>query len=116
MASASDVGDPSPVKPADLSGALPQLPIPKRPFGAGLEGLSAAYKRAGLGFWAQEPASAEVGDNTSLLQGPLCTFNGKIHRKYEDPLCSAAWQQRSRWRSLPYKVINAEDRETLTSQ
>ena len=92
MASTSDVGDPSPVKPADLSSALPQLPIPKRPFGAGLEGLSAAYKRAGLGFWAQEPAPAEVGDDNSLLRGPLCTFNAEIYGKDEGSLvlCSLA--------------------------
>ena len=116
MASTSDVGDPSPPKPADLSSALPQLPIPKRPFGAGLEGLSAAYKRAGLGFWAQEAAPAEVGDDTSLLRGPLCTLIAEVYRKDEAPLCSAAWQHRSKWCSSSYKASTAEGREVLTSQ
>ena len=60
MASASDVGDPSPLKTADFSGPLTPLPVPQRPFGAQLQGLAAAYGRAGLGVWAQEQPPAEV--------------------------------------------------------
>ena len=60
MASASDVGDPSPLKTADISGPLTPLPVPQRPFGARLQGLAAAYRRAGLGFWAQHQPPAEV--------------------------------------------------------
>lgn len=66
-ASASDVGDPSPLKPAEFSGPLTSLVLPQRPFGNGLEGLPAAYKRAGLGFWAKERAPAEVGHSSNDL-------------------------------------------------
>ena len=51
---AADAREPSPLKGADYSGPLPPLQTPQRPFGSGLEGLPAAYKRAGLGFWATE--------------------------------------------------------------
>ena len=60
MASASDIGDPSPLKAADSSGPFPPLPAPQRPFGSALEGLPAAYKRAGLKFWAKEQSPAQV--------------------------------------------------------
>ena len=56
MGPAADLRDPSPVKRADDSGPVPLLQVPQRPFGSGLENLPAAYKRAGLGFWATDSA------------------------------------------------------------
>lgn len=50
----ADLPEPSPLKGTDSSGPLPPLQTPQRPFGSRLEGLPAAYKRAGLGFWAKE--------------------------------------------------------------
>ena len=43
--------------------AAAQPPLPQRPFGPGLEGLAAAYKRASLGPWAEglAPAAAAEG-------------------------------------------------------
>jgi len=60
MTSASDIGDPSPLKAADSSGTFPPLPVPQRPFGSALEGLPAAYKRAGLKFSTKEQPPAQV--------------------------------------------------------
>ena len=60
MASASDIGDPSPLKAAGSSGPFPPLPAPQRPFGSALEGLPAAYKRAGLNFWTKEQPPAQA--------------------------------------------------------
>ncbi len=59
MASA-ELQEPSPLKQTDFSGPLPSLRTPQRPFGSGLEGLPAAYKRAGLGSWATELASEVI--------------------------------------------------------
>ncbi len=60
MASASDIGDPSPLKAAGSSGPFPPLPAPQRPFGSALEGLPAAYKRAGLKFSTKEQPPAQA--------------------------------------------------------
>ena len=79
MAAASDVGEPSPLKAADFSGPLTPLPVPQRPFGTKLQGLAAAYRRAGLGFWAQEPPPAEVS-----LWDLACSCSGNLLPAMQD--------------------------------
>ena len=68
MASA-ELQEPSPLKQTDFSGPLPPLRTPQRPFESGLEGLPAAYKRAGLGSWAGE-STPEV--DASCVLKPTC--------------------------------------------